>query len=318
MKLITALAIVLIATFARASMATAGAAHESGTFRDCAICPEMVAVPAGSFTIGSPKNEPGRSPWFGEEPQKRVTVHAFGIGKFDVTKRQWAAFVEATQRPVAGGCKWSELGEGNKPNPQASWRHLGFVQGDDHPAVCISWEDAQDYVHWLSKRTGHLYRLPTEAEWEYAARAGTITPYPWGTAASHEYANYGAETCCHPATSGRDRWIHTSPVGSFPPNRFGLYDMHGNVLQWVEDCFSNSYADLPADASAYKKSITLHMTGDLADLDETNSCSYHVLRGSDWNDPPSELRSAFRNMGPEPGETGHSTSGIGFRVAMTL
>ena len=122
-------------------------------------------------------------------------------------------------------------------DPKTSWRKLGFAQNDDHPVVCVTWQDAQDYVHWLGQRTGHKYRLLSEAEWEYAARGGTTTAYPWGSSATHEYANYGAAECCSGVASGRDRWLQTSPVGSFPPNAFGLHDMHGNVLQWVQRLF---------------------------------------------------------------------------------
>jgi formylglycine-generating enzyme required for sulfatase activity len=184
----------------------------------------------------------------------------------------------------------------------------------------VTWEDALDYVRWLSQRTGHSYRLLTEAEWEYAARAGTTTPYPWGSTATHEYANYGAETCCSSLASGRDKWEQTSPVGAFPPNAFGLHDMHGNVLQWVQDCFAPSYTGLPADGSAYERVVELKMTGPLSHMTGTSSCSYRMIRGANWNDPPRMVRSAYRNYGPGPGATlqDYRSTGVGFRVARTV
>src|SRR5262249_31110005 len=138
------------------------------------------------------------------------------------------------KRSIVGGCFYSGLpdSDAHEANAAASWRHLGFAQDDRHPVVCVTWNDAQDYVHWLTDRTRHLYRLPTEAEWEYAARAGTTTAFPWGANGDHEHANYGADACCSGQAAGRDQWINTSPVGAFPANAFGLFDMNGNVLQW--------------------------------------------------------------------------------------
>jgi formylglycine-generating enzyme required for sulfatase activity len=287
------------------------------SFRDCAECPEMVVVPAGSFMMGSPDDEPGQ--FVAEGPLRRVSVRQFAVGKFDVTRSQWTAFVSATNRETRGGCFWTGR-SGSKPDPAGSWRDVGFPQDDNHPVVCVTWADAQAYVGWLSQRTGRRYRLLTESEWEYAARAGTTTPYPWGSTATHEYANYGADTCCSPLASGRDKWEQTSPVGAFPPNTFGLYDMHGNVLQWVQDCLSPSYAGLPTDGSAYETVVDLKMTGRLSRMTGTSSCSYRMVRGADWNDPPAMIRSAFRNFGPGPGATlqDYRSAGVGFRVARTL
>ena len=130
--------------------------------------------------MGSPANEPGRSDE--EGPQRKVHIRQFAASKFDVTRGQWAAFVSAKQVGTGDGCAWSGLPGApiDELNPSASWSHLGFMQDDNHPAVCVSWYDAQDYARWLSERTGHHYRLLTEAEWEYAARAGTTTPFPMG------------------------------------------------------------------------------------------------------------------------------------------
>lgn len=291
----------------------------SKTFRDCPECPEMVVLPAGNFMMGSPENEPGRDNI--EGPQRRVNIRKFAAGTFDVTRGQWAAFASATNRPATGGCAWAGPANGEL-DPTMSWRKLGFTQDDTHPVVCVAWLDAQDYVLWLSQRTGHKYRLLSEAEWEYAARAGTTIAYPWGTSASHDRANYGADECCSELAIGRDQWEKTSPVGSFPPNWFGLYDMHGNVLQWVQDCLAISYSVLPTNGSPYEKSISLNAPGPFPppEVTGTNSCSYRMVRGGDWGDPPKMIRSAFRNYGPGPGTTleNYRSAGVGFRVARTL
>ena len=282
----------------------------------------MVVIPAGSFMMGSPDNEPGRYPE--EGPQKQVSIKQFAAGKFDITKAQWAVFVKETNRPATGGCSWAYLpgdtGKPWNPNPAANWNHIGFKQDSSDPVVCITWYDVQDYVEWLNKKTGFAYRLLSEAEWEYATRAGATTAYPWGDTASHEYANYGADSGFKGLASGRDKWVNTSPVGSFPPNAFGLYDMIGNVNQYLQDCFENSYTNLPADGSAYKRDTTLNLTGDLSSMNGTNSCSYRMVRGGNYGDPPQILRSAYRNWAPGPGSTlkTYSSAASGFRVARTF
>jgi formylglycine-generating enzyme required for sulfatase activity len=292
------------------------------SFRDCSDCPEMVVIPAGTFTMGTPENEAGHS--IVEGPQRSITIQQFAAGKFDVTRGQWEAFATATNRPVASGCAFSGFKDTTRKdwnsNPDASWRHLGFPQDNTHPVVCITWNDAQDYVKWLSGKTGHTYRLLTEAEWEYAARAGTTTAFPWGTVGSHEYANFGADSGWTGLAMGRDKWFGTSPVGAFPPNAFGLYDMHGNVLQYVEDCFSASLSDLPANGSPYKADIVLKMTGRYSFMNGKKSCDNRMVRGGDWGDPPQMVRSGFRNWAPGRGFTldNYRSGGVGFRVARIL
>ena len=249
-------------------------------FRDCPECPEMVLVPAGSYFEGSPSSEPGRDT--NEGPQRQVSIRQIMVGRFDVTRGEWAAFARAPKKRAAARnhCRTSSGRNG-------SWRAPGFAQDDNHPVVCVSWEDAQDYVAWLSTRLpGRHYRLLTEAEWEYAARAGTTTAYWWGDQASHEYANYGADGCCFGLATDRDRWINTSPVGSFPANPFGLYDMNGNVWEWAQDCFADSYADM-----------------------RRPTCSQHVIRGGSWLYTPRQMRAAARRSHGTPGVS------IGFRVA---
>jgi formylglycine-generating enzyme required for sulfatase activity len=164
--------------------------------------------------------------------------------------------------------------------------------------VCVSWTDARAYAAWLARTTGKPYRLPSEAEWEYAARAGSSAARPWGVDLTREHANYGSEACCAPATGGADRWRFTSPVGSFPPNRFGLADMIGNVWQWVEDCGHEGYVGAPADGAAWT-------SGD---------CRTHMARGGAWFQGPDSARSAARAADAAD----FRIADIGFRVARDL
>lgn len=283
------------ATPAFDSLRAAPAGTSAKAFRDCRgadQCPEMIPLPAGTFVMGSPKSEQGR---FDDEDQKTVAVASFAIGKYPVTRGQWAAFVKATgRRTPQAPCAYA-------PAPHPSWRDPGYPQGDDHPVVCVTWKDASDYVGCLSRTTGKTYRLPTNAQWEYAARAGTTTPFPWGATASHAFANYGLDECCGPKAEGRDRWETTSPVGAFPPNAFGLYDMHGNVFEWIETC---------ADATENPK--------DFPRPKAAKGCVYRYARGGVYGDRPAVMRSAAKNVAPPPGDTmtieTYRSAGFGFRV----
>ena len=237
------------------------------SFRDCAECPEMMVIPAGSFMMGSPASEAGRRS--DEGPQRQVTVRApLAVGRFEVTFAEWDACV------AAGGCS-------HRPSDQG-WGRI------NRPVINVSWDDAQEYVRWLSQRSGRSYRLLTEAEWEYAARAGTTTPYFTGTSISTGQANFDGNNV--------DR---TQPVGSFAANRFGLHDMAGNVWEWVEDCSMESYAGAPSDASRA-------VVG--------GACSSRVMRGGSWRNSSPLLRSANRFTGFG---AGLRTPNIGFRVART-
>jgi formylglycine-generating enzyme required for sulfatase activity len=239
-------------------------------FRECAkACPEMIIVPSGSFMMGSPEGEKGRHS--NEGPQRKVTIaQPFAISRFAVTFADWDACV------FDGGC----LGVGD----------AGWGRGTK-PAIYVTWHDAKRYVAWLSRITGQPYRLLSEAEWEYAARAGAQSAYFWGDEIGRNNAN------CNGCGSIWDNRT-TSPVGSFKPNAFGLYDMHGNVRQWVEDCFQSYVDGMPADGSA-------RTTGD---------CFNRVLRGGSWWDYPGVLRSASR-LGFLPDDKNDYT---GFRVARAL
>jgi formylglycine-generating enzyme required for sulfatase activity len=302
------------------------------TFRDCPTCPEMVVIPAGSFMLGSPDSEKGR---FGdstqtpiEGPQQKINIKQFAAGKFDLTKEQWAEFVQATNRKTTASCMFAMLPRSDtiepwRPDSSANWNHVGFKQDSSHPVVCVSWKDAQDYANWLSSKTGFPYRLFTESEWEYVDRAGTTTPYYWGDTANRKYANYGNDSVPGKGfAEGDDKWVFTSPVGSFPPNPFGLYDMNGNVYQWVEDCLSITYSNYKSDGTAYAANTILKFTeGPFSIANGKNSCDLHAVRGGSFGDTPQFIRSAARNFGALPGviiPDLSSSAGGGFRVARTL
>ncbi|MCY4319624.1 MAG: SUMF1/EgtB/PvdO family nonheme iron enzyme [Alphaproteobacteria bacterium] len=241
------------------------------TFRDCEFCPEMVVVPAGSFTMGSPPSEVGRDDY--EGPQRVVTIsRSFAVGKYEVTFEEWDACARD------GGCS-------HQPDDK------GWGRGR-RPVIHVSWDDAQSYVRWLSRETGKEYRLLTEAEWEYAARAGTQTRYHWGDEIGSNRAN------CNGCGSLWDD-SQTAPVGSFAANDFGLHDMHGNVWELVEDCWHDDYRGAPSDGSAW-------VSG--------GNCDPRVLRGGAWFFNPWLLRSAFR-IGYDTGVRNYF---IGFRISRTL
>ncbi|MCI4666130.1 MAG: SUMF1/EgtB/PvdO family nonheme iron enzyme [Neomegalonema sp.] len=267
------------------------------TFRDCADCPEMVAIPAGSFLMGSPKTELKRDE--DEGPQRRVAMKAFAIGKYEVTVGQYRKFVKATDRKTDKGC-WIWTGSKWEKRKDASWEAPGFTQTDAHPVTCVSWADGQAYVAWLSKRTGQAYRLPSEAEWEYAARAGTRGPFSFTGKISADKANYDASYSYDGSPKGVYRG-KTLAVGSFKPNPWGLYDVHGNVWEWVQDCWHESYKGAPTDGSAW-------MAADKGD------CSHAVLRGGSWYNDPIRLRSADRLWLQRDGRF----RSWGFRVARTI
>jgi formylglycine-generating enzyme required for sulfatase activity len=233
----------------------------------------MVVIPAGEFTMGSPPSEQGA------ETQHRVTIAApFAVGKFEITFDEWGACVKD------GGC------DGYLPDDQ----HWGRGK---RPVIDVSWEKAKAYVSWLSAKTGKTYRLLSEAEWEYAARAGTTTTYYTGDSLSPRAANYdGSEDGSGPSDVNRKK---TMPVGSFPPNAFGLHDMHGNVIEWVEDCWHDDYtAAAPTDGSAWLE----------------DNCDGRVMRGGSWEDSQTELRSGAR-LGEFKDQSSYAD---GFRVARNL
>jgi formylglycine-generating enzyme required for sulfatase activity/class 3 adenylate cyclase len=239
------------------------------TFRHCEECPEMAVMPPGSFTMGSPPEEPGHRSE--EGPARPVAIpKAFAIARFETTFAQWDACM------AAGGCA-------HRPQDR------GWGRGN-MPVIYVHWQDAQDYVIWLARHTGHAYRLPSEAEWEYAARAGSQAPFWWGKELKPDQAN--CDRC------GRNPSRQTAPVGSFPPNPFGLFDMHGNVWEWTGDCWNGTLAGAPSGGEAWT----------------SGQCDLRVLRGGAWGLAQESIRAARRIPGKLDARSGKQ----GFRVAMTL
>ena len=275
------------------------------TFRDCPECPEMVVVPSGRFRMGSPESEEGRRDDGREGPVHPVTIgRPFAVGVYEVTRGEFARFASATGRSTGNSC-WVYDGEVWKERSGRHWKSPGFRQTDDHPVVCVNWNDAQAYVRWLSGRTGKKYRLLSEAEWEYVARAGTRTARYWGEGESGQcvYAN-GADRTAKRHNSGwtvadcDDGHYQTAPVGSFHANGYKLHDVLGNVWEWTEDCWNDSYQGAPRDGSAWT----------------SGECGRRVLRGGSWSDVPGFLRSANRSRDT----AGFRFNYDGFRVARTL
>jgi formylglycine-generating enzyme required for sulfatase activity len=269
-------------------------------FRDCAECPPMVALPAGSFVMGSGAEDLLAEP--DEQPAHRVQVGAaFAIGKFEVTRGQYAAFARETGRGHAPGCNSTRSGRFQN-NPKANWQSPGFPQQDNEPVVCVSWDDAQAYAAWLARKTGKNYRLPSEAEWEYAARGGTARSRYWAdnsAAAACKYASL-ADNAFKSVARGMqsfpcaDGYTYTAPVGRYAPNAFGLHDMLGNVWEWVEDCWNAGYAGAPATAEPRS----------------TGTCEVRVFRGGAWNSKPATVRAAYRDR--DTRDERHEN--LGFRV----
>jgi formylglycine-generating enzyme required for sulfatase activity len=265
------------------------------TFRECADCPEMVLIPTGEFMMGSPESEAER--YIQEGPQHRVKIdRPIALGKLKVTRDQFEAFVRETNHSSGDRCYTIEGGE-IEERLDRSFRSPGFVQEGNHPAVCVNWYDAKAYVAWLTKKTGKLYRLPTESEWEYAARAGTTTPFWWGASISTEQANYDGTTTYAGGNKG-ENLQKTAPATNYKPNAWGLYQVHGNAFEWIEDCWNNSYSNAPADSSAAL----------------SGNCTRHVRRAGAWNYPAATLRAAYRDSRPA------STRGsnMSLRVARTV
>jgi formylglycine-generating enzyme required for sulfatase activity len=269
----------------------------SDTFSECRNCPEMIVLPAGSYMMGSPEDEPLRRE---NEKQHRVTLaQPFAMSRTPVTWDQWEACVRDD---------WCdglaiELALTTLPNGEANPNFTDKGRGT-RPVVGVSWFDAQAFVGWLNHKAGvdDLYRLPSEAEWEYGARAGSTTAFPWGTELDYNHGNFGKyEDGLGGQAEGRDVWVdETSPVGSFPPNEFGLYDMHGNIFEWVEDCYEADLTNAPSDGSANKN----------------GNCANRVFRSGTFLSNVYMQRTARRAAPYVATQRGRNY--LGFRVARTL
>jgi len=289
--------LVLLAAFA--GIPAVADEHKEREFQECTNCPVMVGIPAGDFVMGSPAGEAGR--FDAEGPQHRVAIRAFALGKFDVTTAEFLDFLRDT------GYQPEPCNETLTLGWHSPGRGLAYPRSDAEPptwpATCVSWKDAQAYIAWLNAkaraanpsigRRAGPYRLPSEAEWEFAARAGTTTSRWWGNTLGTNNAN------CNGCGSKADDRVLTD-VDSFSPNPFGLYGVLGNAWQWTADCWHKSYVGAPADGSAW--------LGD--------DCGKHVLRGGSFDNVPVFIRSAARTAGG--GKDYDYSSLAGFRVARTL
>jgi formylglycine-generating enzyme required for sulfatase activity len=299
---IRALPTVLLFLLAGCASMSGGSTHDgarsAGRIKECRNCPELVVIPAGSYLMGSPENEPERRE---NERQRRITfARPFAMATTPITWDQWEACVRDRWCDGAAIDAALRLAPDGSPNP--NYRDYGR---GTRPAVGMSWYDAQNYVGWLNWKTGNddAYHMPSEAEWEYAARAGTTTAFPWGNTLDFNYGNFGlrGREIRGGFAEGRDVWVNeTSPVGSFPPNAWGLYDMHGNVFEWTQDCYQADLARAPTDGRA-------NTEGD---------CAVRVFRKGTFASNPYMQRSSRRGA-PYPATT-RGRDYLGFRVAKTL
>ncbi|MDX2144599.1 MAG: formylglycine-generating enzyme family protein [Rhodospirillaceae bacterium] len=285
--------------------------------RDCPDCPELVLVPAGTFIMGSTSEETAKAALPAEQaareyPAHRVTIpRPFAIGRYEVTVGEYEAFVNATHHVSSANCTTWDSAKGIwGPVPEADWRNPGYVQSTRHPVGCLTITDARAYTQWLSSRTGKAYRVPSEAEWEYVARAGATTLHTWGDTNKDicAYANVADQTrveahkIADPDPTRffpcRDGHVFASPVGSFPANPWGLYDVIGNIWEWTEDCFIPHYDGAPTDGSVRRE----------------EGCDRLIVRGGGWYS-----RTWFaRAPGRSREEPSYRSSTLGLRVVRDL
>jgi formylglycine-generating enzyme required for sulfatase activity len=254
-------------------------------FKDCRHCPEMVVLPAGTFTMGTPEDEVGREP--DEGPMHEVTFDKpFAMSRYQITAGEWAQYMKETGVTLPDG--------DTRPGRACTNGKPSYPQGPRQPAVCMNFAEVTAYAAWLSRKTGQHYHIVSEAQREYAARAGSTGPFPFPFDPGTEYS-----IATHANTYGpTDGYSHSSPVGSYPPNAFGMYDMHGNVYEWIADCYHPDYVGAPTDGSAWTEP----------------DCDTLRIRGNDWGEAPVFSRSGNRN------DIDPQTRGdwIGFRVVRTL
>jgi len=272
--------------------------HTNGEAGDM---PNLLPIPSGVLMMGCTANwdDIAGGCRDSEYPAHSVNIQAFEIAQHEVTVGQYRLFVDETDYETAAERRGCVIADKQSPSPRwimdksANWKSPGYEQEDSHPVVCMARVDAFAYINWLNKKADKQYRLPTEAEWEYAARAGTATPYPWGNKADHNRANFKG-------TGGIDKWEYTSPVGSFPANDFNLQDMNGNAWEWVSDCWHDNYVSAPSDGSSWDTNC--------------HGNDFITRRGGAWDAPPISIRSSYRS---HAGEMDRSQS-YGFRVAHDL
>ncbi|GGI73048.1 hypothetical protein GCM10007973_07460 [Polymorphobacter multimanifer] len=297
---------VMLASCATPGRVGSGPAAAGSAFRDCPNCPEMVVVPAGRFIMGTAETDPIRDK--DEGPQREVTfANAFAVGKFELTRGEFRQFVKETGHAPLNNCT---VFTGAKTERVASkgWEDTNFPQTDAHPVSCVSWLDAKAYVAWLATKTGKPYRLLSEAEFEYVAKAGAKTRYFFGDDPNEGCAYGNVADATAKEAGGLATWayvtcrdgygISTAPVGSFKPNAFGVYDTYGSHWEWVEDCRNDSYRDAPVDGSAW-------VTGD---------CTLRSDRGGAFYSNQRTNRPSERAFFPHA----LNSVNVGFRIARAL
>jgi formylglycine-generating enzyme required for sulfatase activity len=284
----------------------AAALQSRRDFKDCEDCPEMVALPAGQFMMGSPADERNRQRVEGP-PRRVVIARRIAIGRFEVTVDQFSAFLAETGMTPSNTCKVIVEFDGDSAvfgQPEASFRHPGFDTTGSYPVVCVSWHEARAYVAWLRRRTGKPYRLPTEAEWEYAARADTRTSYSFGNdetalCAHARFADLGSRFGWRGSCRSDTAKYGPIPVGKLKPNPWGIFDMHGNAWEWVEDCWTPNPLEIPIDGSPFLR---------------PGKCEMGVIRGGSFASGSRRVRSATRM----PMAVASHYQNNGFRVALSL
>lgn len=295
-------ALAVLAWLAASPASAAEPRTPGSSFRDCDACPEMVVVAAGSFVMG----RPGAN----AEAVAIDISRPFALARHEITRGEFVRFVAATGHDQKPGCRnWDpQLARFNEDG-RRGWQNPATpaAPADDHPVSCVSFADATAYVQWLARESGERYRLPSEAEWEYAARSGSAAERPWGDAADAacDFANtydLTAEAAYRlgwPAAGCRDGYADVAPVGQFESNAFGIYDLIGNVQEWVQDCASGSFVGRPRDGRAWEW---------------LGGCKRRVLRGGGWYSSPDRSRSAYRSDAP----AGDRSDDTGFRIARDL
>ncbi|NMY11053.1 formylglycine-generating enzyme family protein [Pseudomonas veronii] len=282
---LTTLALTALCAALLPNLAEAATPQPGKVFKDCKDCPEMVVLPAGTFTMGTPDDEVGREP--DEGPMHAVTfAKPFAMSRFQITAGEWDSYIRQTGVKIADG--------DTRPGRECIASKPRYPQSPRQPAVCMDMDDIKHYVAWLSKKTGQPYHMVSEAQREYAARAGSSGPFPFPFDEGKGYSIAEHANTYGPA----DGYSFSSPAGSYPPNAFGMYDMHGNVYERVADCEHPNYIGAPTDGSAWVEP----------------NCESYQIRGNDWGEAPVFSRSGNRNnIYPQ-------TRGdwIGFRVVRDL
>ena len=284
-------------------------------FRDCDQCPEMVVIPSGSVYVGSYEEEIGRKK--GERKRVLATIaNSFALAKTEVTLGQYRVFMEETKyksnqafykgEPLVG-CNYFD-GKSYGYVAEHNWKNPGYPQRETDPVVCVSWSDADAYAQWLSKKTGRMYRVPSAVEFEYASRAGSSSPWYWGTDPTEacDYANVGDRAFAkkfptRASFSCTDGYVFTTRVGRFKPNKFGLYDMVGNAWEWTSDCFQKDLTNAPIDGSAWLEN-------------DNKECDARTPKGGSWISGIAWSRAAVRSRDGAD----YKSFMLGFRVAAEI